>query len=161
MGITSLGLVEARRLSGGEPKTVLGMMTACFGLGQMLGPDHPEVALQMKLMANSYKAHGEWQKSEFCFCRAMSFDHKFFGNTTIHLALAYNYLAELNRSKGDLLHAQSLYQKAAQLTEKLAQQPNGAERMCKIMNEYLTACIDIVNEHGPRSLAARTRRPCR
>eukprot|EP00873_Tetraselmis_striata_P020483 jgi/Tetstr1/440747/TSEL_029055.t1 len=38
MGITSLGLVEARRLSGGDPKTVLGLMTACFGLGQMLGP---------------------------------------------------------------------------------------------------------------------------
>lgn len=38
MGITSLGLVEARRLSGGDPKTVLGLMTACFGVGQMLGP---------------------------------------------------------------------------------------------------------------------------
>ena len=116
-------------------------------LEQMLGPDHPEVALQMKLMANSYKAHGEWQKSEFCFCRAMSFDHKFFGNTTIHLALAYNYLAELNRSKGDLLHAQALYQKAAQLTEKLlgtehpdvATYLNNIAELCRVQKKYATA----------------------
>jgi predicted MFS family arabinose efflux permease len=38
MGITSLGLIEARRLSGGDPRKVLALMTACFGLGQMVGP---------------------------------------------------------------------------------------------------------------------------
>jgi MFS family permease len=38
MGITSLGLVEARRLSTGDPRRLLGVMTACFGVGQMVGP---------------------------------------------------------------------------------------------------------------------------
>jgi predicted MFS family arabinose efflux permease len=38
MGITSLGLLEARRISTGDPRKVLGAMTACFSVGQMIGP---------------------------------------------------------------------------------------------------------------------------
>ena len=38
MGITALGLIEARRLSTGDPRRALAVMTASFGLGQMLGP---------------------------------------------------------------------------------------------------------------------------
>ncbi len=38
MGITALGLVQARRLSRGDPRRSLALMTAAFGLGQMLGP---------------------------------------------------------------------------------------------------------------------------
>lgn len=35
-----------------------------------------------------------------------------------------------------------------QLTEKLAQSPNGAEAMCKVMNNYLTEMIDCISAHG-------------
>jgi predicted MFS family arabinose efflux permease len=38
MGITALGLVGARRLSRGEPRRTLAVMTAAFGLGQIVGP---------------------------------------------------------------------------------------------------------------------------
>lgn len=38
MGITAIGLIEARRLSGGDPRPVLALMTASFGLGQIIGP---------------------------------------------------------------------------------------------------------------------------
>ncbi|MGI9379888.1 MAG: YbfB/YjiJ family MFS transporter, partial [Methyloligellaceae bacterium] len=38
MGITALGLIEARRLSRGDPRKVLGWMTLAFGTGQMIGP---------------------------------------------------------------------------------------------------------------------------
>ena len=38
MGITALGLIEARKLSHGEPRRTLAIMTASFGLGQILGP---------------------------------------------------------------------------------------------------------------------------
>ncbi len=38
MGITALGLINARQLSSGDPRRNLGLMTAAFGLGQIIGP---------------------------------------------------------------------------------------------------------------------------
>ena len=38
MGITALGLIEARRLTSGDPRRILALMTAAFGLGQIVGP---------------------------------------------------------------------------------------------------------------------------
>ena len=38
MGITALGLIAAQRMSTGEPTRILALMTASFGLGQMIGP---------------------------------------------------------------------------------------------------------------------------
>ena len=38
MGITGLGLIRARRLSQGDPRRTLAVMTAAFGLGQIVGP---------------------------------------------------------------------------------------------------------------------------
>ena len=38
MGLTALGLVNARRLSIGDPRRNLALITAAFGLGQMVGP---------------------------------------------------------------------------------------------------------------------------
>lgn len=38
MGLTALGLMIGRSLSGGDPQRSIGRMTASFGLGQMIGP---------------------------------------------------------------------------------------------------------------------------
>lgn len=38
MGLTALGLIGARRLSAGDPRSTLAIMTAAFGLGQIVGP---------------------------------------------------------------------------------------------------------------------------
>ncbi len=38
MGMTALGLISARRLSPGDPRRTLAVMTAAFGLGQVVGP---------------------------------------------------------------------------------------------------------------------------
>jgi predicted MFS family arabinose efflux permease len=38
MGITALGLMQARRLSSGDPGRILAAMTASFGVGQVIGP---------------------------------------------------------------------------------------------------------------------------
>ncbi len=47
MGITALGLVNARRLSTGDPRRSLAFMTAAFGLGQMIGPTFAGVAYDL------------------------------------------------------------------------------------------------------------------
>jgi predicted MFS family arabinose efflux permease len=38
MGLTALGLVRARQLASGDPRRTLAIMTAAFGLGQIVGP---------------------------------------------------------------------------------------------------------------------------
>jgi MFS family permease len=38
VGLTALGLVHIRRLSSRDPRRNLALMTAAFGLGQMVGP---------------------------------------------------------------------------------------------------------------------------
>ncbi|HLW48102.1 MAG TPA: YbfB/YjiJ family MFS transporter [bacterium] len=38
MGLTALGLIAGQRLSAGDPRATLAVMTACFGVGQMVGP---------------------------------------------------------------------------------------------------------------------------
>jgi predicted MFS family arabinose efflux permease len=38
MGLTSLGLIAGRRMSAGDPRATLALITACFGVGQMIGP---------------------------------------------------------------------------------------------------------------------------
>ena len=38
MGITGLGLVLARGMASGDPTRILGLMTASFGVGQIIGP---------------------------------------------------------------------------------------------------------------------------
>lgn len=38
MGLTALGFQEAAKRSGGDGRAVMALMTACFGIGQMIGP---------------------------------------------------------------------------------------------------------------------------
>jgi MFS family permease len=38
MGLTALGLVEARALAGGDPRRALALITGAFGFGQIIGP---------------------------------------------------------------------------------------------------------------------------
>jgi predicted MFS family arabinose efflux permease len=38
MGLTALGLIQGRRLGHGDPRRTLAIMTAAFGLGQIVGP---------------------------------------------------------------------------------------------------------------------------
>jgi hypothetical protein len=38
MGVTAVGVIHARTLSAGDPRRIVGLMTAAFGLGQIIGP---------------------------------------------------------------------------------------------------------------------------
>jgi hypothetical protein len=37
-GVTAVGVIHARTLSAGDPRRIVGLMTAAFGLGQIIGP---------------------------------------------------------------------------------------------------------------------------
>ena len=47
MGLTALGFVLARDLAHGDPRRNIGLMTAAFGLGQMIGPGYAGYALEI------------------------------------------------------------------------------------------------------------------
>ena len=47
MGITALGLIHARGLSPGDPRRTMALMTAAFGVGQMIGPTFAGVAFDI------------------------------------------------------------------------------------------------------------------
>ena len=47
MGITALGLVHAHNISSGDPRRSLALMTAAFGLGQMIGPTFAGLAYDL------------------------------------------------------------------------------------------------------------------
>ena len=51
MGMTAHGLVEARRLTNGNPRSILALMTASFGVGQMVGP---WIAGELRHLTGSY-----------------------------------------------------------------------------------------------------------
>jgi hypothetical protein len=38
MGLTALGLMQARTLAAGDPRRILAYMTGAFGTGQIIGP---------------------------------------------------------------------------------------------------------------------------
>jgi predicted MFS family arabinose efflux permease len=46
MGITALGLMRAREINTGDSRRMLGLMTAAFGVGQMIGPSFAGYAWQ-------------------------------------------------------------------------------------------------------------------
>jgi predicted MFS family arabinose efflux permease len=53
MGITALGLIEARHQTRGDPRRILAIMTASFGTGQMIGP---WLAGSLHTMTGSFQA---------------------------------------------------------------------------------------------------------
>jgi MFS family permease len=38
MGLTALGLIQAKALASGDPRRTLAYMTGAFGIGQIIGP---------------------------------------------------------------------------------------------------------------------------
>lgn len=47
MGITALGLMEVRQVAKGDPRRALALMTAAFGLGQVIGPSFAGYAFEL------------------------------------------------------------------------------------------------------------------
>lgn len=47
MGITAVGLIHARDLSTGDPRRSFALMTAAFGLGQMIGPTFAGITFRL------------------------------------------------------------------------------------------------------------------
>ncbi|KZL20944.1 putative MFS-type transporter YcaD [Pseudovibrio axinellae] len=48
VGITSIGLIEARRIASSDPRQIVGLMTAAFGVGQVIGPSFAGYLYELK-----------------------------------------------------------------------------------------------------------------
>ena len=118
-------------------------------LEAILGPDHPEVSEHLSAMAMSYQAHGEFMKSEFCFCRTLTFDHRFYSSRSLPVLRCYSNLAELHRLMGDSnsKHTLALFQRAMQICEELkgkddtevATYLNNAAELLRMQGNYAEA----------------------
>lgn len=82
-----------------------------------VGAEHPETAAQLVAMAQCYKAHGEWQKGEFCLVRALAFYRDTFGEASMPVAHMSTLLAELQRVQGNMPAADKLYSRALCVVE--------------------------------------------
>lgn len=84
-----------------------------------LGPDHPSVAENCRLLANVYVRKGDYVKAEPLFQRALTIHEKALGSDPSSVAATLNDFANLYIVKGDYAKAEPLYQRALAIWEKV------------------------------------------
>jgi len=67
-----------------------------------LGPDHPDVAIDLSNLAGLYRSQGKYADAEPLIKRAVAIDEKAWGPNYPDVAISLNNLAELYRSQGIL-----------------------------------------------------------
>ena len=83
-----------------------------------LGPDHPDVAQSLNLLANLYDAQGNYADAEFLYQRSLAIREKSLGPDHPLVADALNNLANLYTKQGRLADAERLYKRSLAIYEK-------------------------------------------
>jgi tetratricopeptide (TPR) repeat protein/cell fate (sporulation/competence/biofilm development) regulator YlbF (YheA/YmcA/DUF963 family) len=83
-----------------------------------LGPDHPDVAQSLNLLANLYDAQGNYADAEFLYKRSLAIREKSLGPDHPLVADALNNLANLYTKQGRLADAERLYKRSLAIYEK-------------------------------------------
>ncbi len=85
---------------------------------EVLGPDHPDVAVTLNSLALLYQNTSDYSQAESLFRRSLSIDEKVFGKDHPNLAIVYGNLATLYYDIGDYDQSEGFMKKALELREK-------------------------------------------
>ena len=85
---------------------------------ELLGPEHPDVALSLHNLASLYYTTGDYRRAEPRYERSLAIWEKALGPEHPNVALSLNNLAELYRATGDYARAKPLYERALAIVEK-------------------------------------------
>jgi len=85
---------------------------------QILGPQHPSVAISLSNLASLYRAKGQYDHAEALYQRALVISEKALGPEHPTVAVSLNSLAVLYHAKGDYARAVPLYQRTMAKLEK-------------------------------------------
>jgi CHAT domain-containing protein/Tfp pilus assembly protein PilF len=85
---------------------------------RILGPDHPDVAATLNVLAISFWIKGEYAKAEALYQRTLSIFERTLGPENPRIAIILNNLAGLYWEKGDYVKAEPLAQRALAIMER-------------------------------------------
>src|SRR6266508_755353 len=105
-----------------------------------LGPDHPDTAMPLNVLALMYRSMRDYPKAEALFCRALKIAEKALGPDHPDIFAILNNLAELYCSLGDYAKAEPLYARALKIDEKALgpDHPGTARSLNALAGVYLS-----------------------
>ena len=105
-----------------------------------LGPDHPDTAMPLNVLALMYRSMRDYPKAEALFCRALKIAEKALGPDHPDIVAILNNLAELYCSLGDYAKAEPLYARALKIDEKALgpDHPGTARSLNALAGVYLS-----------------------
>ena len=89
-----------------------------------LGPNHPDVATSLFVLANNLNDKGDYARAEPLFLRAVQIKESALGKDDLSVSLILNNLGNLYKDKGDYVKAESVFQRALEIREKVLQPDN-------------------------------------
>jgi tetratricopeptide (TPR) repeat protein len=84
-----------------------------------LGPDHPDTAVSLNILARHFREQGDLAKARPLFERALVISEKAHGPDHSDTAVCLSSLAWLLQSQGDLAEAQPLFERTLAIDEKV------------------------------------------
>lgn len=83
-----------------------------------LGPNHPDVAGRLVLLANLYQSEGRFAEAEALYNRALAIREDAFGPSDAQVAQTLNQLADLYRAQGRTREAEMVSRRAATIRQE-------------------------------------------
>jgi len=83
-----------------------------------LGPEHPDVAQSLRILAIIYRDKGNYEKAESLFQHALDINEKALGPEHPNVATTLNALAVLYSKRGEYARAEPLYERSLTIREK-------------------------------------------
>ncbi|MFL5665310.1 MAG: tetratricopeptide repeat protein [Ktedonobacteraceae bacterium] len=85
---------------------------------QVLGPEHPNTALNLNNLAALYRSQGKYEQAEPLYERALAISEQVLGPEHPETATSLNNLAAFYDNQGDYEHAKPLYERTLAIMEK-------------------------------------------